>query len=169
MAGKNTDDILPMVELTRQLPVSVRFIEEMPFNGEGNRHGSQLPWDHRQIVAHLRAHYPDLQKLQDPPHSTAYHYHIPGHIGNIGIIAAYSRTFCGSCNRIRITPQGVLKTCLYDAGVFNIRDLIRQGASDEQLAASLQEALQYRAKDGWEAEKRRFDNAVHESMSTIGG
>ncbi len=169
MAGKNTDDILPMAELTRDLPVSVRFIEEMPFNGEGNRYGSQLPWDHRQIIEHLRAHYPDLQKLQDPPHSTAYHYHIPGHQGNIGIIAAYSRTFCGSCNRIRITPQGVLKTCLYDAGVFNIRDLIRQGASDEQLAASLQEALQYRAKDGWEAEKRRFDSPVQESMSTIGG
>jgi cyclic pyranopterin phosphate synthase len=169
MAGKNTDDILPMAELTRDLPVSVRFIEEMPFNGEGNRFGSQLPWDHRQIIEHLRAHYPDLQKLQDPPHSTAYHYHIPGHQGNIGIIAAYSRTFCGSCNRIRITPQGVLKTCLYDAGVFNIRDLIRQGASDEQLAASLQEALQYRAKDGWEAEKRRFDSPVQESMSTIGG
>ena len=169
MAGKNTEDILPMVELTRNMPVSVRFIEEMPFNGEGSRYGSQLPWDHRQIVQHLQSHYPDLQKLQDPPHSTAYHYHIPGHIGNIGIIAAYSRTFCGTCNRIRITPQGVLKTCLYDAGVFNIRDLIRQGASDEQLAASLQEALQHRAKDGWEAERRRFDSPVHESMSTIGG
>ena len=169
MAGKNTEDILPMVELTRNMPVSVRFIEEMPFNGEGSRYGSQLPWDHRQIVQHLQSHYPDLQKLQDPPHSTAYHYHIPGHTGNIGIIAAYSRTFCGTCNRIRITPQGVLKTCLYDAGVFNIRDLIRQGASDEQLAASLQEALQHRAKDGWEAERRRFDSPVHESMSTIGG
>jgi molybdenum cofactor biosynthesis protein A len=169
MAGKNTEDILPMVELTRNMPVSVRFIEEMPFNGEGNRYESQLPWDYRQIVQHLQSHYPDLQKLQDPPHSTAYHYHIPGHTGNIGIIAAYSRTFCGTCNRIRITPQGVLKTCLYDAGVFNIRDLIRQGASDEQLAASLQEALQHRAKDGWEAERRRFDSPVHESMSTIGG
>ena len=169
MAGKNTEDILPMVELTRNMPVSVRFIEEMPFNGEGSRHGSQLPWDHWQIVQHLQSHYPDLQKLQDPPHSTAYHYQIPGHMGNIGIIAAYSRTFCGTCNRIRITPQGVLKTCLYDAGVFNIRDLIRQGASDEQLAASLQEALQHRAKDGWEAERRRFDSPVHESMSTIGG
>lgn len=169
MAGKNTDDILPMVELTRKLPVSVRFIEEMPFNGEGNRYDSKLPWDHRQIIQHLRTHYPNLQKLQDPPHSTAYHYHIPGHAGNIGIIAAYSRTFCGTCNRIRITPQGVLKTCLYDAGVFNIRDIIRQGASDQQLATSLQEALQHRAKDGWEAEKLRSDNSIHESMSTIGG
>jgi cyclic pyranopterin phosphate synthase len=169
MDGKNTDDIIPMVELGRRLPVSVRFIEEMPFNGgEGARHAA-LPWDHRRILAHLSERYPDLEKLPDPPHSTAYHYRVPGFEGNVGIIAAYSRTFCGTCNRIRVTPQGGLKTCLYDEGVFNLRDLMRNGASDEQLAAALVEALGHRARDGWEAERKRLGAPVRESMSTIGG
>ena len=169
MEGQNIEDIIPMVELGRHHPVSVRFIEEMPFNGEGN-HYPVLVWNHKKIKAHLQATYPDLEKLPDPPNSTAQHYKVPGFKGDIGIIAAYSRTFCGSCNRIRITPQGMLKTCLYDNGVFNIRDLMRAGASDQQIIDTFKVALGNRAKDGWEAEKNRgFDLPVKESMATIGG
>jgi cyclic pyranopterin phosphate synthase len=169
MEGKNIDDLVPMVELTERYPVSVRFIEEMPFNGEGS-HYPILNWHHRAILEHLQAHFPTLEKLPDPPNSTAYHYRVPGFKGNIGIIAAYTRTFCGSCNRIRITPQGMLKTCLYDSGVFNVRDLMRAEASDAQIRDTFLEALGNRAKDGWEAEKNRnFGIPVGESMSTIGG
>ncbi len=169
MEGKNTKDILPMVEMTKDQPISVRFIEEMPFNGSG-RASEQLYWDHRRILAHIRSQYPELEKLPDPPFSTSYNYRIPGFLGSIGIIAAYSRTFCGTCNRIRITPQGTLKTCLYDDGIFNVRDLIRAGATDTQLEETFLQALGNRAKDGWEAEKKRkFGLPVQESMSTIGG
>lgn len=169
MDGKNIEDIVPMVELTKQYPVSVRFIEEMPFNGEGS-HYAALAWNHVKILEHLRAHYPDIQKIPDPPHSTSYNYQIPGHQGSVGIIAAYSRTFCGTCNRIRITPQGGLKTCLYDDGVFNVRDLMRAGATDQELETAFLEAINHRAKDGWEAERnRQFGLPVRESMSTIGG
>lgn len=169
MQGKNTEDLIPMTELTRQHPISVRFIEEMPFNGEGS-HYEKLHWNHRRILQHLQSHYPNLEKIPDPPHSTSMNYRVPGYEGSIGIIAAYSRTFCGTCNRIRITPQGMLRTCLYDNGVFNIRDLMRAGASDEQLRDAFLDALSNRAKDGWEAEKtRRFGLPVQESMSTIGG
>ncbi|MCB0638337.1 MAG: cyclic pyranopterin phosphate synthase MoaA, partial [Lewinella sp.] len=167
--GQNIEDILPMVELTRRYPVSVRFIEEMPFNGEGN-HYPTLHWHHRRIVEHIQAAYPGLEKLPDPPHSTSYNYRIPGHQGTIGIIAAYSRTFCGSCNRIRITPQGMLKTCLYDDGVLSLRSLIRAGATPGQLADTFRSTLQHRAKDGWEAERQRTGQLpVKESMATIGG
>lgn len=169
MEGKNIEDIIPMAMLTKEDPVSVRFIEEMPFNGEG-AHYETLAWNHRQILKHLQARFPDLEKLPDPPYSTSYNYQIPGHKGSVGIIAAYSRTFCGTCNRIRITPKGMLKTCLYDDGVFNIRDIMRQGATDEQLKSTFLEALGNRAKDGWEAERNRsFGLPVQESMSTIGG
>ncbi len=169
MEGKNTDDILPMVELTKQYPVSVRFIEEMPFNGEGSNYPA-LEWNHRKILAHIKGRYPDIDKLPDPPHSTSSNYKIPGHQGTVGIIAAYSRTFCGACNRIRITPKGMLKTCLYDDGVFNIRNLMRAGATDGQLRETFLQALGNRAKDGWEAEKnRKFGLPIQESMSTIGG
>ncbi|KGE88166.1 MAG: GTP 3',8-cyclase MoaA [Phaeodactylibacter xiamenensis] len=169
MDGKNIEDIIPMAMLTQKDPVSVRFIEEMPFNGEG-AHYETLAWNHRQILKHLQASFPDMEKLPDPPYSTSYNYQIPGHKGSVGIIAAYSRTFCGTCNRIRITPKGMLKTCLYDDGVFNIRDIMRQGATDAQLKSTFREALGNRAKDGWEAERNRsFGLPVQESMSTIGG
>ncbi|RZA03288.1 MAG: GTP 3',8-cyclase MoaA [Sphingobacteriaceae bacterium] len=169
MEGKNTEDIIPLVELTKDLPVSVRFIEEMPFNGDGHTY-SGLQWDYVHILEKIRDKFPNIEKLTDPAYSTSYNYNIPGHQGSIGIIAAYSRTFCGTCNRIRITPQGELKNCLYDDGVLNIRDLIRNGASDEELEQNLLNAFSHRVKDGWEAERNRFEKTgVHESMATIGG
>lgn len=169
MDGKNTDDILPLVAFTKSNPVSVRFIEEMPFNGEGS-HYPILNWTHHKIIEHIRTAYPELVKLKDEAHSTSFNYSIPGHLGNVGVIAAFSRTFCGTCNRIRITAQGTLKTCLYDEGVLNIRDLMRAGASDEQLTQALLTAFQNRLKDGFEAEQtRKSGMGVSESMSTIGG
>ena len=92
-----------------------------------------------------------------------------GHVGEFGLIAAYSRTFCGTCNRIRMTPQGIIKTCLYDEGVFNLRDILRAGASDEEISVAIQEAVLGKAKNGFEAENDRLFNPVSESMSTIGG
>ena len=169
MDGKNTQDIIPLVELTKELPISVRFIEEMPFNGEGHIF-SGLKWDHVRILEEIKATFPDLRKIDDPSWSTSYNYQVPGHRGSIGIIAAYSRTFCGTCNRIRITPQGELKTCLYDDGVLNIKDLMRQGVTDAELKNTLLNAFGRRPKDGWEAERLRVEQAgVHESMATIGG
>lgn len=168
MEGKNEADIYSLIELTRNHPVSVRFIEEMPFNGSG-AHYAQLNWNHKKILSHIRTAYPELQKLPDTPGSTAAMYHIPGFTGTIGIIAAFSRTFCGSCNRIRITAQGMLKTCLYDDGVLNIRDLMRAGKSDTEVVAELLKAFTSRPRNGFEAEEKRKAIPVHESMSTIGG
>ncbi|MBX2907881.1 MAG: GTP 3',8-cyclase MoaA [Taibaiella sp.] len=163
MDGRNTQDIADLVALTRDLPVSMRFIEEMPFNGTGELR--PLLWDHLKILEAIRAAYPGIQKAADPAHSTSFNYQIPGHKGDVGIIAAYTRSFCGTCNRIRITPQGMLKTCLYDGGVVNLRDLLRSGATDAQLLATLQDAISHRARNGHEAEQ----NATHESMAAIGG
>ena len=166
MDGKNTDDILPMAELTRKLPVSVRYIEEMPFNGSGTY--KSLTWDHTRILATLRKVYPDLIKIEDPENSTASHYKIPGASGNIGIIAAYTRTFCGTCNRIRVTSQGLLKTCLYDKGALDVKSILRSTSSNDVLKEQLVKALHSRYKDGWAAEAARSEER-HESMSTIGG
>jgi molybdenum cofactor biosynthesis protein A len=169
MDGKNIEDIVPLIELTKDHPVSVRFIEEMPFNGEGN-HYTSLAWTYKKILEYIRQHYPSVAKIADPHNSTAYHYQIAGHQGNIGIIAAYSRTFCGTCNRIRITAQGELKTCMYDDGVLNIKQLMRTGMNDDELMRELLKAFGQRAKDGFEAEQQRKNHRpAHESMSTIGG
>jgi molybdenum cofactor biosynthesis protein A len=169
MDGKNIEDIVSLIELTKHHPVSVRFIEEMPFNGEGS-HYTTLTWTYKKILEYIQLHYPNIYKVADPENSTAYHYAIPGYVGNIGIIAAFSRTFCGTCNRIRVTAQGTLKTCLYDDGVLNIRDLMRSGFTDEQIQSELLKAFSSRPKDGNEAEQTRLNNSpVSESMSTIGG
>jgi cyclic pyranopterin phosphate synthase len=164
MGGVNTDELLDFAALTASKPVTVRFIEEMPFNGQGHSFSGQQ-WHYQRILDTLGSHY-ELQKLTDAPHSTSLNYHIPGHQGNIGVIAAYSRTFCGSCNRLRITPTGGFKTCLYGHDVLNVRDLIRSGASSDQLMQEIQHSLNTRAANGFEAEK----GSKHwDSMSMIGG
>ena len=169
MEGKNVEDIIPLVLLSKDHPVTVRFIEEMPFNGVGD-HYTGIPYDHVRIMEIIRNAFPSLTKITDPPNSTAYNYHIPGHKGNVGVIAAYSRSFCGTCNRIRITPEGMLRTCLYDEGVANLKDLMRSGYSNHQLQQRLLAAFLSKPKDGWEAEQQRKERSpIHESMATIGG
>lgn len=167
MNGRNTQDIIPLAELTKDLPVSVRYIEEMPFNGNGTYEG--LTWDHLKILDTLKQEYPDIQKIPDALYSTSYNYKIPNHKGTVGIIAAYTRSFCGSCNRIRITPQGDLKTCLYAESGLNVKDILRAGSTEEALQQNILNAINNKAIDGWEAEKLRAANVPSESMATIGG
>lgn len=168
MNRHNIEDILPMIELTKHNDISVRFLEEMPFNGTGS-HSGMKTWNYAQILEYIKTYHPKLKKSNDHPNSTSMDYTIPGYDGSIGVIASYSRTFCGSCNRLRLTPTGLLKTCLYDSGVFNIKDLIRAGASNKDIEQALHEALSHRAKDGHEAERKRAHIAINESMATIGG
>jgi molybdenum cofactor biosynthesis protein A len=165
MDGVNTDELQAFAALTQEYPVAVRFIEEMPFNGHGKAFSGKL-WNYGHILDALREHY-TLEKMPDTPHATALNYHIPGHQGHIGVIPAYSRTFCGSCNRIRITPTGGLKTCLYGQDAVNVRELLRQGATDEEIVQRIQLAIHHRFADGFEAEAH--NKAVKESMSVIGG
>jgi cyclic pyranopterin phosphate synthase len=167
MEGKNTQDIKPMAMLTKDKNVSVRFIEEMPFNGSGDHHHT---WSYKKIIDYLKAEFPGIAKLPDPENSTSYNYKIPGYEGTVGVIAAFSRTFCGTCNRIRLTAQGTLKTCLYDDGVLDIKKLLRSGMPDEDLKLTLLTAFNNRPATGFEAELKRKDHrSVHESMSSIGG
>lgn len=169
MEGLNEQDIIPLAELTRNSSAVVRFIEEMPFNG-GAAAKRGLTWDHVRIVERLKAYYgAQLEKIPDAPHSTAYHYAVKNYKGSMGVIAAFSRTFCGSCNRIRLTARGVLKTCLYDNGKLNVKALLRSGISDEDLKAEFQRAFQSRPRDGFEAEGQGVQGAPRSSMATIGG
>jgi len=169
MDGRNIDDIIPLVALAKESKVGVRFIEEMPFNGEG-RHYENFKWNYVKILQHIESHFGKAKKLDDGPNSTSLNYSYDNFKGTFGIIPAYSRSFCGSCNRLRLTPTGLIKTCLYDDGIFNLKDTIRAGANDEQLLQTMKEAIGNRHKDGFEAEKNRNNSSlVSESMATIGG
>ncbi|WP_223598712.1 GTP 3',8-cyclase MoaA [Chryseobacterium sp. GVT01B] len=168
MENENIEDIIPLVELTKDLPVDVRFIEEMPFNGGDT--DISLKWNFSQIYNYIKEYSPEIQKIQDPKHSTAYNYKIPGFTGNIGIIAAYTRSFCGDCNRIRITPSGILRTCLYEGTGVNLKDEIRMGKTDEELKDIIINSIKNKPKDGWEAQKESLTaSQIHQSMATIGG
>lgn len=164
MEGQNIEDILPMAKLSLDHNVSVRFIEEMPFNGS-EKH--QFHWDSTAILKHISSEF-NILKLPDPNNSTASHYKIEGALGNIGIIAAYTRSFCGSCNRIRLTAQGQLRTCLYTSKGLDLKALLRSGKADDFIKNKIIEAVNHRYKDGFEAEKDRTTENW-ESMSTIGG
>jgi molybdenum cofactor biosynthesis protein A len=166
MEGQNTVDILPLTAFAKTNDVSVRFIEEMPFNGHG-LNSPVLNWDFVKILAEIKSQYPDIQKLKDEKNLTSYNYQIPGHRGTIGIIAAYSRTFCGTCNRIRVTAQGELRTCLYEQKGLNIKELMRSGSANESIAEAIYSAVYKRPINGFEAEK--LGSKISESMSAIGG
>lgn len=171
MDGRNIQDLVPLAELTRDLPVEVRFIEEMPFNGGSHvATPESLPWNHRRIRQHLEAHFGALTPAYTAIGATADEYTLAGHRGRVGIIAAYSRTFCGTCNRLRLTAEGGIKTCLYDQGVLDLRAMLRGGATNADIAAALSQAFYHRAANGFEAERLRPVHQLNfESMATIGG
>lgn len=163
---KNIEDILPFVEMTRDLFVRVRFLEEMPFNGSSEFNA--LNWTYKDVYHHISARYPDIVPLENEPHSTSQNYQIPGYRGAFGIIPSFSRTFCGTCNRIRLSAAGELRTCLYGPPAVNLRDLMRGGATSADLQGAIITAVNGRAKDGFEAEARN-PGALTRSMSGLGG
>ncbi len=166
MEGLNTEDILPMLKLTEDNAVSVRFIEQMPFNGSAE--SFQLNWDFPKILSHIKSAYPDAIKLMDKPGSTSYNYSIPGFKGSFGIIAAHTRSFCGSCNRLRLTPLGKLQTCLYGQATLDLKELMRSGAADQEIIFAIKEEVNSRFENGFEAEVSR-KKTIWTSMASIGG
>ncbi len=166
-SGFNTDEINDFVELTKNKNVNVRFIEEMPFNGKGQREMKEA-WNYRRILNEIQSQY-DVEPIVSEKSSTSRNFSIDGHIGTVGIIPAFTRTICSDCNRIRITPIGTFKNCLFDDGVFNLRDFLRKGASNEDLKELFLSLVKEKPENGFVAEANRSKGSVSESMSTIGG
>ena len=166
-SGLNTDEILDFVELSKEKDIAVRFIEEMPFNGKGQREMQEV-WDFNKIINHIKANYSEVESLLSKKSSTSRNFKIPNYKGTFGIIPAFTRTICNDCNRIRITATGMFKNCLFDGGVFNVRDFIRNGASDDELKDLFIKTVHHKPENGFIAEANR-GNDVSESMSTIGG
>ncbi len=165
--NKNIQDIVPFIELTKDYPLSVRFLEEMPFNGSD---GSQVrsDWDYKRIYQYVAGHYPNINRLISDANSTSINYKIPGYAGSFGVIPSFSRTFCGTCNRIRLSATGELRTCLYGPAVVNLRDVLRKGASAADLELEIIQAVSQRERDGYAAELASQGD-IHTSMSVLGG
>ena len=166
-SGFNTDEIVDFVKLTKDKNVAVRFIEEMPFNGKGQRE-MQENWTFKKILEEIKTEF-IVDEIQSEKSSTSRNYKIENHLGTVGIIPAFTRTICNDCNRIRITSTGTFKNCLFDDGVFNLRDFIRNGASNNDLKELFLSLVKEKPENGFIAEVNRKKGDVSESMSTIGG
>lgn len=166
-SGSNTDEIVDFVQLTKTKNVAVRFIEEMPFNGKGLRETKEN-WNFAKILNEIKSNF-NAVEIPSEKSSTSRNYKIKNHLGNVGIIPAFTRTICNDCNRIRITSTGTFKNCLFDDGVFNLRDFIRNGASNDDLKNLFLSLVKQKPENGFVAEANRKKGNVSESMSTIGG
>lgn len=164
----NTDEIIDFIELTKTENIAVRFIEEMPFNGIGQRKIQKL-WDFNTILAHIQQHFTAIEPVIADKSSTSINYKIPTYKGTFGIIPAFTRTICNDCNRIRITSTGMFKNCLFDEGVFSVRDFIRKGATDDDLKELFIKTVHHKPENGFVAEQNRKNTTINESMSNIGG
>lgn len=168
LEGQNQQDILPLLEAMKHYPVSVRFLEEMPFNG-GSRSFGSITWDYKTILDYIGNQYPKSKKLEAPKTSTSINYQIEGHKATFGIIPSFSRTFCGSCNRLRITAKGDVITCLYGKPKTNVRSLVRGENSKEQIKKAISKAIGARAKTGFQAQEEHQTSVFENSMTSIGG
>nr|XP_045365310.1 molybdenum cofactor biosynthesis protein 1 isoform X1 [Camelus bactrianus] len=139
MRGLNEDELLDFVALTKGLPLDVRFIEYMPF--DGNKWNFKKMVSYKEMLDTLRQRWPELEKLPEEESSTAKAFKIPGFQGQVSFITSMSEHFCGTCNRLRITADGNLKVCLFGNSEVSLRDHLRAGASEEELLSIIGAAV----------------------------
>lgn len=165
MAGQNTDDIIPFINFANDYNVDVRFLEEMPFNGH-SKGFEGLEWNYIKIMQLIQSQFSGIQRIQSVAGSTSENYTIDNHKGSFGIIPSFSRTFCGTCNRIRVSAKGELQTCLYTNESVSFKKILSENPAAELIKPFIYAAIQSRFKDGFEAEEK---TEFKKSMSLIGG
>ncbi len=117
-------EILDFVAITKDLPLHVRMIEFMPF--EGNHWNSKKVVTAKQMLEWVEAEY-DMVKLKDEPHATAKKYKAVGHEGTFAFITTMTEHFCGDCNRMRLTADGKMKNCLFGSEEMDLLGSLRKG------------------------------------------
>ena len=163
--GKNDDEILDFAELSRRLPVHVRYIEMMHV-------GDRAFFDARQFlpVAEIQARLRERHALIEadgavPGNGPARIMRIPGAPGTLGFISPMSRTFCETCNRLRLTADGQIKACLMRPQESDLLGRLRSGASAETMRELVLSSL------GFKPEHHEWGAGlpIHRTMSRIGG
>jgi cyclic pyranopterin phosphate synthase len=124
MRGVNDDEILRFMELTREHPVHVRFIEFMPF--AGNHWGRDRVYTFAEMLGHIGSVH-SFEKLNDDPHSTAKAYRVPGWPGTFAVISTVTEPFCGDCDRLRLTAEGRMRNCLFAREETDLLSALRRG------------------------------------------
>ncbi|KAL4246324.1 radical SAM superfamily protein [Abortiporus biennis] len=163
--GLNDHEVPDFLELTRDQNLSVRFIEFMPFTGNKWDKAKMVPSSG--LLSHIEAQHPLVIKAPDELNDTARSYLIPGYKGSFGFISSMSDHFCGSCNRLRLTADGQIKVCLFDAKEISLRDLMRGGATDAELEQTIGRAVH--GKKEKHAGMEEIDVTTNRPMILIGG
>jgi len=139
MRGFNEAQIIPFGKFAREEGVIVRFIEFMPLEEE-------RVWSPEVVITmnEILERMSEYRRLVEIPHQhseTARRYRFDDGIGEIGIIAPVSHPFCGHCSRIRITSDGKIRTCLFSVWDHDLHELMRRGASDEDLVEFIRDVV----------------------------
>lgn len=164
MAGVNEDELLDFVAFAHARPLQVRFIEFMPFLGNGWKCDRVIGY--AEMLQQIESQF-ELRARDVRPSDVAKEFDIVGGAGSIGFITSMTDSFCGGCNRLRITADGLLKTCLFLPGQLSLRDMMRGGADDGEIEQAIRATLLTKWEghppmDRW----RQLDNLT---MMEIGG
>ena len=165
MRGFTEEEAVPFAEFARSTAFQVRFIEFMPLDGDGAwtpdsvLTGEEL----RQIIDRA---YP-LEEAPREPHATARVFHFRDGQGEIGFINPVSEPFCADCNRVRLTAEGKLRTCLFSLHETDLREPLRGGATDDELERIVRAAV-WRKELKHHVGEKGFRQPPR-TMSAIGG
>jgi molybdenum cofactor biosynthesis protein A, bacterial len=164
--GLNDHEVPALVEFARTRNLSMRFIEFMPLDS-ARAWQKEMVVSGREILERIRNQFDVREAALANPSSTSKRWTLADGKGEIGIIAPVSEPFCGHCNRIRLTADGKIRTCLFSVTEHDFRSRLRNGETDEQIAEALKSVV-------WQKEARHrigepdFAPASR-SMSCIGG
>ena len=166
MRGFNEDEAVPLARWAREQGYELRFIEWMPLDAQHGWSREQLV-PAEEILAQIGAAFPiEPARGVDPSAPATLYRYLDGG-GNVGVIASVTRPFCGHCDRIRLTADGQIRTCLFSLKEYDFRKAMRSGASDEEIAKLLAAAV-------WRKEPGHLINSPffkqpERGMSAIGG
>jgi cyclic pyranopterin phosphate synthase len=161
------DEVIAFAQLSRRKPYVIRFIEFMPLDADGN-------WQRERVLtggelkAIIERDFMPLVPVSAEASSTSRRFTFADGIGEIGFINPVSQPFCGTCNRIRLTADGQVRTCLFSIDEWDLRGPLRSGASDAELGDILIEAVSHKELKHKINEGAAFQRASR-SMSQIGG
>ncbi|GER83580.1 MAG: GTP 3',8-cyclase MoaA [Thermogemmatispora sp.] len=166
MRGFTEEEVLDFVRLARRKGYVMRWIEFMPLDADQIWRKEDILTG-AEIKAIIEAEYGPLVPIQGDPAETARRYTFSDGIGEVGFINPVSEPFCSTCDRIRLTADGQLRTCLFATEETDLRTPLRSGASDEELMAIIRHAVWHKELKHYIGDKR-FRRA-NRTMSMIGG
>jgi cyclic pyranopterin phosphate synthase len=161
------DEVVAFAQLSRRKPYVIRFIEFMPLDADGNWQRERV-LNGNEIKAIIERDFMPLVPVPAEPSSTSRRFTFADGVGEIGFINPVSQPFCGTCNRIRLTADGQVRTCLFSIDEWDLRRPLRAGASEAELADLLIEAVNHKELKHKINEGAAFQRASR-SMSQIGG